>query len=103
MFEYFVVFVKNKVFDFVCVEFFVMDEGYGLVRGINNDVRVFFFVGKDFLVGRDGSIIVEDISLDIGYKFGKMSKFIFDLIGKFLSVIENDDRNFVINGFIMDN
>lgn len=66
-------------------------------------MRALFLVGKDLLVGRDGSTTVEDTSSDIGHKFGKTSKLILDLIGKLSSVTENDDRNLAINGFTMDN
>lgn len=99
LFEHLVALVKNKVLDLACVELLVTDEGHGSARGTNNDVRALFLVGKDLLVGRDGSTTVEDTSSDIGHKFGKTSKLILDLIGKLSSVTENDDRNLAINGF----
>lgn len=103
MFEHLVALVKNKVLDLTCVELLVTDEGHSSARGTNNDVRALFLVGKDLLVGRDGSTTVEDTSSDIGHELGETSKLILDLIGKLPSMTENDDRNLAIDGFAMDN
>lgn len=89
--------------DLTCVELLVTDEGHSSARGTNNDVGALFLVGKDLLVGGDGSTTVEDTSSDIGHELGETSKLILDLIGKLSSMTENDDRNLAIDGFTMGN
>lgn len=83
--------------DLTGVELLVTDEGHSSARGTNNNVRALFLVGKDLLVGRNGSTTVKDTSSDIGHKLGETSKLILDLIGKLSSVTENNDGNLAIN------
>lgn len=83
--------------DLTGVELLVTDEGHSSARGTNNNVRALFLVGKNLLVGRNGSTTVKDTSSDIGHELGETGKLILDLIGKLSSVTENNDRNLAIN------
>lgn len=89
--------------DLTGVELLVTDEGHSSARGANNNVRALFLVGKNLLVGRNGSTTVKDTSSDIGHELGETSKLILDLIGKLSSVTENNDRNLAINRLTIGN
>lgn len=97
--EHFVAFIEYEMFDIGGVEMMLADEAVQTTRCGDNDVGAFGLVLEQFGILGNRRSTVEDGGADVGHVLGEPSVLVFDLIGEFTSVAEDDNGDLAVNRF----